>query len=130
MSEKFITITGFKHYYGLRPFAINNLMLCVKEPENPFDNEAIKVVLPLIGKVGYVANSPETMANGTMSAGRIYDRVKKYFYARVMFTTYSKVICKVECGDPQEYDREIKGQVQMDEYEEYGIVNEELKDTY
>lgn len=30
-----------------------------------------------IGTVGYTANSPYTTATGTMSAGRIYEQVKK-----------------------------------------------------
>jgi hypothetical protein len=108
MKERYITITGFKHYYGLTPFAIGRLVKCVKEPENAYDSEAIKAVMPMIGKVGYVANSPDTAANGTMSAGRIYDHVKKYFYVRVMFTTFTKVICKIEYGNPEEFDREMK----------------------
>ena len=48
-----------------------------------------------MGLVGYVANSVSTTANGTMSAGRIYDSVGDSFYAKVMFMTQSKVICKV-----------------------------------
>lgn len=107
MQDKYITITGFKHYYGLKPFAIGNLIKCVKEPDNCFDSEAIRAVMPVIGKVGYVANSPDTAANGTMSAGRIYDHVKSAFYARVMFTTFTKVICLVEYGRPEELDREM-----------------------
>jgi len=112
MKEKFITITGFKHYYGLTPFAIGNIVKCTKEPENPYDSEAIKVAMPVIGKMGYVANSPETIANGTMSAGRIYDHVKKQFYARVMFTTHTKVICKIEFGNSEENELKLKQQMQ------------------
>ena len=40
---------------------------------------------------GYLANSPDTVAGGTMSAGRVYDRVKKHFYIRVMFTTFTSM---------------------------------------
>ncbi|MPN43703.1 hypothetical protein SDC9_191263 [bioreactor metagenome] len=120
MKDRYITITGFKHYYGLRPFAIGNLVCCIKEPGNPFDSEAIKAVMPLVGKVGHVANSPSTLAGGTMSAGRIYDLVKKRFYVRVMFTTCTKVICKIEFGDPEEYKRELKGQMEdlKDDFDE------------
>jgi len=111
MKDKYITICGFNNYYGLLPFAIGNLVRCVKEPDNIFDAEAIKATMPMIGKVGYVANSPKTMAVGTMSAGRVYDHVKKHFYARVMFTTCTKVICKIEFGDPEEYEQELKEQL-------------------
>ena len=91
-----ITITGFNHYYGLRPFAIGNLVQCRKEPGNLHDDEAILCRLPYIGTVGYVANSPHTTAGGTMSAGRIYDLVPDQFFVRVLFTTQSMVICQVE----------------------------------
>ena len=61
----FVTITGFKHYYGLEPFKIGNLIRCIKEPSNPYDSDAIRAFLPYIGKVGYIANSPQTKAGGT-----------------------------------------------------------------
>ena len=48
----FVTITGFKHYYGLEPFKIGNLIRCIKEPGNPYDSDAIRAFLPYIGKVG------------------------------------------------------------------------------
>lgn len=125
MKDRYITITGFKHYYGLTPFAIGNLVKCVKEPENSYDSEAIRAVLPVIGKVGYAANSPDTTANGTMSAGRIYDHVKKQFYVRVLFTTFTKVICKIEFGNPEDFDRELKQQLQEEEEEDNWDWNEE-----
>ena len=118
MKNKYITITGFKHYYGLQPFQIGNLILCKKEPQNPFDNEAICASLPILGTVGYVANSPNTVAGGTMSAGRIYDHVKTHFYARVLFTTLTKVICKIEFGPYKEYEAKMKSQL-LKEYDHW-----------
>ena len=64
----FVTITGFQHYYGREPFQIGNLIRCAKEPGNPYDSDAIRAFLPYIGKVGYIANSPQTKAGGTESA--------------------------------------------------------------
>lgn len=96
MKERYVTITGFKHYYGATPFRIGNLIRCSKEPDNAFDREAIRCSLPGIGKVGYIANSTHTVAGGTDSAGRVYDQVGKRFYIRVCFTTSSKIICRVE----------------------------------
>lgn len=95
MREKYITITGMNHYYGFKPFSVEKKIRCVKEPDNPFDDEAIKVVMREIGTIGYVANSPHTCARGTMSAGRLYDYVPHKFMVQVMFITNSKVICKV-----------------------------------
>lgn len=98
MKEKYITITGMNYYYGMKPFSIGKRMKCIKEPGNPYDSEAIKVTMKEIGTVGYVANSPFTGATGTMSAGRIYEKVRKKFVVEVMFITASKVICKVVDG--------------------------------
>ncbi len=98
MKEKYITITGMNHYYGMKPFSIGKRVKCIKEKDNLYDDEAIKVVMKEIGTVGYVANSPYTVAKGTMSAGRIYEKVKKKFVVEVMFITSSKVICRVVEG--------------------------------
>lgn len=120
MQDKFITITGFKHYYGRRPFQIGNLIKCSKQPDNCCDSEAIKATLPMIGTVGYVANSPDTLAGGTMSAGRIYDHVHKSFYARVMFTTFTKVICRIEFSSPVQCERELEEQLSDEQDNETG----------
>ena len=98
MKEKYITIVGFNHYYGDVPFKIGKKIKCVKEPNNPYDGEAIKATMKQIGTVGYVANSPYTVATGTKSAGGIAHKVKKKFTVEVMFITSSKVICKVVDG--------------------------------
>lgn len=94
-SPCFITITGLNHYYDKRPFEIDRILRIVKEPDNAFDHEAIRVELPYIGTVGYVANSANTVFRGTVSAGRLYDRIKDYSYARVLFITHSSVIACV-----------------------------------
>lgn len=100
MKERYVTITGFKHYYGSTPFRIGRLIRCRKEPDNCYDHEAIRCSLPQVGTVGYLANSPDTVAGGTRSAGRIYDQVPKKFYVRVCFTTFTKIICRIEADDP------------------------------
>lgn len=114
MNEKYVTITGFKAYEGLFPFKIGYLVRCEKEPENLYDSEAIRCSMPMIGTVGYIANSTGTVAGGTMSAGRLYDKVEKKFYVRVMFTTFTKIICRVEDGEPSELKKEIMTQFEDD----------------
>ena len=47
----------------------------VKEPDNEYDKEAIKVEMPGIGHIGYVANSPYTVVGESYSAGRLYDKI-------------------------------------------------------
>ena len=98
----YITVTGFSHYYSLKPFSIGNLVMCRKDGGNPYDPDAIKVCMPLLGTVGFIANSIDTIAGGTMCAGRIYDKVPDIFYAKVLFTTRTKVICEVLEGDEED----------------------------
>lgn len=98
MKEKYITITGMNHYYGMKPFSIGKRIKCIKDKSNPYDSEAIKVVMKEIGTVGYVANSPYTKATSTLGAGGIGGYVKKKFKVEVMFITSSKVICRVVDG--------------------------------
>lgn len=114
MKEKFVTITGFRNYFGIQPFRIGRLIRCEKEPDNIYDNESIRCTLPVIGTVGYIANSTGTVAGGTMSAGRVYDKVDRRFYVRVMFTSFTKVICRVEEGEPFELKEEIVAQLKDD----------------
>lgn len=118
MQEKFVTITGFKNYSGLQPFRIDRLIRCEKEPNNPYDREAIRCTLPGFGTVGYIANSTGTVAGGTMSAGRVYDKVAAKFYVRVMFTSFTKVICRVDEGEPFELKRELMAQLE-DEWDDW-----------
>ena len=95
MDNYFVTITGMSHYLGMNPYKVNRLVKLVKEPDNPHDPEAIRVELPFIDTIGYVANSVGTVFAGTYSAGRLYDKFEDYTYAQVMFITHSSVIAIV-----------------------------------
>ena len=118
MKEKYVTITGMNHYYGLTPFKIGKKFKCKKDKNNPYDQDAIKVVKKHIGVVGYIANTPYTSATGTMTASRIQSKVKKEFIIEVMFITSSKVICRVVDGF-----KEKKGK-------EYTLLGQNLLQTY
>ena len=119
----FVTITGLNHYYGAKPFEIGRVIKRIKEPDNEYDNEAIVAFLPFIDKIGYVANSTNTVYQGTISAGRLYDKIEDYAYARVMFITHSSVIALVldkddveeDDDDCTDNDGEIKAAVVEDE---------------
>ena len=106
MKEQYITITGIKHYYGIIPFEIGRKITCVKEPDNYYDQEAIRCQVKHIGTVGYVANSTYTVAVGTKSAGRIAHKVKKKFKVQVMFVAGNYVICKVVEGLKEKKEHE------------------------
>ncbi len=94
MENIFITVTGVNQYFGMKPFKIGKIFKIVKE-ENDFDDEAIRAELPVIDTIGYVANSPKTVYSGTVSAGRLYDKIDSYAYAQTMFITHSSVIALV-----------------------------------
>jgi len=91
----FVTITGINHYYGKKPFEIGRVIKLIKEPDNEYDSEAIFAFLPFIDKIGYVANSTYTVYDGTISAGRLYDKIENYTYGKVMFVTRSSAIVLV-----------------------------------
>lgn len=101
MENIFITITGINHCFGKKPFEIGRTVKLIKEPDNPYDNEAIGVYLPFIDKIGNVANSVNTVYGGTQSAGRIWDKIGEDAFAQVMFTTHSSVIALVLPPEPE-----------------------------
>ena len=103
MSTMFVTITGIHHYYGDKPFEIGRVVRLVKEPDNKHDDDAIRVELPFIETVGYVANSTSTVYRGTYSAGRIYDKIEDAAFAEVAFITHSSVIAAVL--DPEDVEK-------------------------
>lgn len=94
MEEVFITITGIDYYLGKKPFKVGRKVRLVKE-ENVHDAEAIRVELPYIDTIGYVANSTHTVYDGTLSAGRVYEKIGEKAVVQVMFITHSAVIAKV-----------------------------------
>lgn len=109
-AARFITITGLNHYYGKKPFEIGRVFKIIKEPDNDYDDEAICAFLPFIEKIGYVANSTNTVYQGTVSAGRLYDKIEDYAYARTMFITHSSVIALVLDKDDVENSEDNKSE--------------------
>lgn len=96
MAEIYFTIAGMKHYYGqefIKPQMTVNL---VKEPDNENDSEAIKVMMPGIGHIGYVANSPYTVIGESMSAGRLYDKIGDTAKGTVLYVLPGGVLCTLD----------------------------------
>ena len=106
MKNIFITITGLNHYLGSKPFKIGRIVKLVKDIDNPHDTKAIRVELPFIDTIGYVANSTNTVYAGTYSAGRLYETIGDYAYAQVMFITHSGVIAVVLPPEAVEQEQE------------------------
>lgn len=98
MKERFVTITGVNHYFGYAPFKIGKRFKCIKEKNNIYDEDAIRVVKKGIGKVGYIANSVYTVVTGTQSASKIRRKMNKKFEIEVCFIAPNAIICKVIGG--------------------------------
>ena len=98
MSKNFFTITGTFHRYGQDFFEPGMTVELVKEPDNEYDREAIKVSLEGLGQVGYVANSPYTVMGESYSAGRLYDKIGDTAQGTVMYVLDNGVLCYVSEG--------------------------------
>ena len=85
MKTMYITIAGMNHYYGSEIFEKGMKVKLEKEPDNPYDREAIAARTKGLGKIGYVANSPYTVQGESMSAGRLYDKIGDTADAEVQF---------------------------------------------
>lgn len=96
MAKIYFTITGTKYCYGTDIFKKGMKVGLVKQPDNAYDTEAIKVCVDALGKVGYVANSPHTVLGECRSAGRIYDHVTKNSYGEVIYVFPHGVICELK----------------------------------
>ena len=69
-NETFISIAGTKHYKSYAPFKKGVVMNLVREPDNKFDRDAIRVEID--GEtVGYVANNDYTLIDHVKSASQI-----------------------------------------------------------
>ncbi|MCR4851013.1 MAG: HIRAN domain-containing protein [Lachnospiraceae bacterium] len=95
MKDTLITITGLNFRFGSDFLKKGMKVKLVKEPENEFDKEAIRVELKGLGTIGYVANSTKTVVGESISAGRLYDRIGRKAKAKVMIKLDNAVICKV-----------------------------------
>ena len=95
MAEIYFTIAGTNHHHGQEFIEPKMEVKLVKEPDNEVDKEAIKVEMPGIGLIGYVANSPYTVLGDSLSAGRLYDRIASTARGKVVFVTPQGILCKV-----------------------------------
>ena len=94
MKKIYFTLTGLNFYYGDDLLKKGLKLNLIKEPDNKYDKEAIKVTLEGLGTIGYVANSTKTVIGESMSAGRLYDKFKKKAKGKVLYITAKGVICE------------------------------------
>lgn len=95
MEKIYFTITGTNHHYGTEFLESNMEVKLTKEPDNEYDKEAIKVEMPGLGLIGYVANSHYTVLGESMSAGRIYDKIGDVATGKVMYVLQQGVLCEL-----------------------------------
>ena len=93
MKDVFFTLAGTKNYYGCDFLEPGMKVKIIKEPDNEYDREAIRVELRGLGKIGYVANSPYTVIGESMSAGRIYDKIGDEAEGDIMYVLPKGVLC-------------------------------------
>lgn len=96
MKKIYFTITGTKYRIGHDFMKPGMKVKLIKEPDNPYDAEAIKVMMKGAGHVGYVANSIYTVKGDSWSAGRIYDHFGKKAKGTVKLVLTDGVICKLD----------------------------------
>ncbi len=102
----YITIQAFNNLHGSKPLKLDGIIKLVKEPDNKYDTEAIACEMRYFGKIGYVSNSTNTVVKGSMSAGRLYDKINDEYFAKIKFITGSIAIAKVFSSD--EYVSEVE----------------------
>lgn len=91
----YVTVTGLSHYQGGSKVSEGDVLLLIPEPENEFDENAVAVYCEQ-GKVGYVANSRETVRENTVFAYQLTEYIHGNARARVIEKTYRDFICLVE----------------------------------
>lgn len=95
MNKLRFTVAGYYFYDGINPFEENKYFKLIKEPNNDHDSEAIRIEDFFGKKVGYIANSTNTVIEKTMSGGRIYDKLDDISYCKVHKLTDDGIICEV-----------------------------------
>ena len=85
--------------HGEKPLKLNRLVKLVKEPDNKYDTEAIACEMRHFGKIGYVANSVNSVIKGCMSSGRVFDKIEDEYFAKIHFITENNAIAKILTSD-------------------------------
>ena len=92
----YITINHLEDY-GCMPFLKPGEKLRLKkDKDNIYDDEAIIAYKENKTKVGYVANSVHTVARGTYSAGRLYDRIEEEIECVIKFLIEDILIAEIK----------------------------------
>ena len=96
MEDIYITITVLVYRYGSDFLKEGMTVKLIKEPDNKYDREAIKVEIKPFGTIGYVANSVKTVVGECYSSGRLYDKIQDEAEAEIAYLTDNYTIAKVK----------------------------------
>lgn len=99
MGKMFFTVTGTNYRQGTDFIERGDMVHIVKEPDNKYDHEAIKVEMEGIGQIGYVANSTRTVMGDTYSAGRLYDKIDEEADGVVKYVMNHALVCELAGAD-------------------------------
>lgn len=97
MSKKvYFTLTGTQYFHGIDFLEKDMKVSLVKDPDNDYDKEAIKVELEGLGQIGHVANSPYTVVGDSHSAGRLYDKIGDTAEGKILYVMPTGVLCTLK----------------------------------
>lgn len=102
MDKIYFTITGTNHFFGKDFLEKDMKVRLVKDPDNEYDSEAIRVELEGLGQIGHVANSPYTVCGESYSAGRLYDKIGDTAEGTILYVLKSGVLCSITEGRVEE----------------------------
>ena len=92
----YFTVTGIFRFEDTEFMKAGLPVTLEKEPDNKFDHEAIKVMMPGIGQIGYVANSIHTVVGKeAFSAGRLYDKIGDTAAAVILYNMGNALQCRL-----------------------------------
>lgn len=95
MNTIYFTIAGTNRWHGSDFLKEGMRVKLVKEPDNQADSEAIKVEMPGVGQIGYVAAGYRTRIGECYSAGRLYDKFEDEAFGRVLYVLVDGVVCEL-----------------------------------
>ncbi len=90
----YITINHLDDPTGMCFLKVDDELTLRKDKKNLYDDEAIAVYRNEL-KCAYVANSVHTVARGTYSAGRLYDKMEEEVACIVRFITEEAAIAEI-----------------------------------
>lgn len=94
-SNLFAAMDRMEHYHGIQALNVDDTVFLVKDPNNRTDRQAIKVVIPPIGTVGYIVNDPVVVPHGCWAGSGFYDVFHQQTCAKVRFAMKDMIIVEL-----------------------------------